>query len=166
VNPVASEVSVVFREILAITTILGNLLSLKQQPQQFERMQFDTVLALRKGHMPLSGGIQAVLILSSGFLNRRHPCLLRTAVHLVHHPPKHFCLFKGVVKGVVGVRNASCLTTKESNDNLMFTKPERSKSSSRIDGIAAAVNALARAIVRKPRQMSIYNTRGLLTFVP
>lgn len=62
--------------------------------------------------------------------------------------------------------NASCLSTKESNDNLMFTKPERSKSSSRIDGIAATVNALARAIVRKPRQMSIYNTRGLLTLVP
>ena len=58
--------------------------------------------------------------------------------------------------------NASCLSTKESNDNLMFTKPERSKSSSRIDGIAATVNALARAIVRTPRQMSIYNTRGLL----
>jgi phage terminase large subunit-like protein len=60
--------------------------------------------------------------------------------------------------------NASCLATEESNDNLMFTKPERSKSSSRIDGIAATVNALARAIVTKPRQMSIYNTRGLLTF--
>ena len=41
--------------------------------------------------------------------------------------------------------NASCLSTKENNDNLMFTKPERSKSSSRIDGIAATVNALAAA---------------------
>jgi phage terminase large subunit-like protein len=58
--------------------------------------------------------------------------------------------------------NASCLSTKENNDNLMFTKPERSKSSSRIDGIAATVNALARAIVPTPRQMSIYNTRGVL----
>jgi phage terminase large subunit-like protein len=43
--------------------------------------------------------------------------------------------------------NASCLTAKEANDNLMFTKPARSRSSSRIDGIAATVNALARAIV-------------------
>jgi len=43
--------------------------------------------------------------------------------------------------------NASCVAAKEANDNLMFTKPERSKSSSRIDGIAATVNALARAIV-------------------
>jgi phage terminase large subunit-like protein len=59
--------------------------------------------------------------------------------------------------------NASCVTAKESNDNLMFTKPERSKNSSRIDGIAATVNALSRAIVTKPRQMSIYATRGLLT---
>jgi phage terminase large subunit-like protein len=42
--------------------------------------------------------------------------------------------------------NASCVTAKENNDNLMFTKPERSKSSSRIDGIAATVNALTRAI--------------------
>lgn len=58
--------------------------------------------------------------------------------------------------------NASCLSTKENNDNLMFTKPERSKSSSRIDGIAATVNALARAIVRAPRQTSIYATRGIL----
>ena len=59
--------------------------------------------------------------------------------------------------------NASCLSTKESNDNLMFTKPERSKSSSRIDGIAATVNALARAIVKTPRQRSIYCTRGVLS---
>jgi phage terminase large subunit-like protein len=59
--------------------------------------------------------------------------------------------------------NASCLATKENNDNLMFTKPERSKSSSRIDGIAATVNALARAIVNKPRQRSIYCERGILT---
>jgi phage terminase large subunit-like protein len=43
--------------------------------------------------------------------------------------------------------NASCVMAKESNDNLMFSKPERSKNSSRIDGVAATVNALARAIV-------------------
>jgi hypothetical protein len=38
------------------------------------------------------------------------------------------------------------VTAKESNDNLMFTKPERSKHSSPIDGIAVTMNALARAI--------------------
>jgi phage terminase large subunit-like protein len=43
--------------------------------------------------------------------------------------------------------NASCVLAKENNDNLMFSKPERSKNSSRIDGVAATVNALARAIV-------------------
>lgn len=59
--------------------------------------------------------------------------------------------------------NASCVSTKETNDNLIFTKPERSKNSSRIDGISATVNALARAIARAPRQMSIYESRGILT---
>jgi phage terminase large subunit-like protein len=59
--------------------------------------------------------------------------------------------------------NASCLATKENNDNLMFTKPERSKNSLRIDGIAATVNTLARVIVNKPRQRSIYETRGLFS---
>jgi len=59
--------------------------------------------------------------------------------------------------------NASCVTAKENNDNLMFSKPERSKHSSRIDGIAATVNALARAIVAKPKKQSIYATRGILT---
>jgi phage terminase large subunit-like protein len=43
--------------------------------------------------------------------------------------------------------NASCLSTVSDNrDNIIFAKPERAKSSSRIDGIAATVNALARAI--------------------
>jgi phage terminase large subunit-like protein len=51
--------------------------------------------------------------------------------------------------------NASCLTTKEYNDNLMFAKPERSRSSSRIDGISATVNALVRAIVSIPQQPTI-----------
>ena len=57
--------------------------------------------------------------------------------------------------------NASCLTAKEQNDNLMFTKPERSTSSSRIDGIAATVNALARAMVAGPKKQSVYQTRGI-----
>jgi phage terminase large subunit-like protein len=45
--------------------------------------------------------------------------------------------------------NAACLSTKENNDNVMFAKPERSKSSLRIDGISAAVNALVRAMLDK-----------------
>jgi phage terminase large subunit-like protein len=57
--------------------------------------------------------------------------------------------------------NASCLTAKEQNDNLMFAKPERSTNSSRIDGIAATVNALSRAMVSVPKKPSVYQTRGL-----
>ena len=45
--------------------------------------------------------------------------------------------------------NASCLSSKEHNDNLMFSKPERQKDSSRIDGIAAGVNALSRAMIEE-----------------
>jgi phage terminase large subunit-like protein len=55
--------------------------------------------------------------------------------------------------------NASCLSTKEINDNLMFSKPERNKSSLRIDGIAAATNALVRAMLDNE---SVYNERGIL----
>ena len=43
--------------------------------------------------------------------------------------------------------NASCLNAKWVNDNLMFSKPDREKNSSRIDGISAAVNGLSRALV-------------------
>lgn len=43
--------------------------------------------------------------------------------------------------------NASCLSVKEANDNMLFQKPERQKNSARIDGISATVNALARAMV-------------------
>jgi phage terminase large subunit-like protein len=43
--------------------------------------------------------------------------------------------------------NASCVAAKEANDNLLFAKPERSKSTARIDGISATVNALSRAIL-------------------
>lgn len=57
--------------------------------------------------------------------------------------------------------NASCVTAKELNDNLMFTKPERSKDTARIDGIAAAVDGLSRAILGKAG--SVYEKRGVLT---
>ena len=43
--------------------------------------------------------------------------------------------------------NASCLATVERNDNLMFAKPEREKSTSRIDGMSAITNAMARAML-------------------
>jgi phage terminase large subunit-like protein len=46
--------------------------------------------------------------------------------------------------------NASCLSTKESNDCLMFAKPQRQKDTSRIDGISATTDAMARAMLSVP----------------
>jgi phage terminase large subunit-like protein len=46
--------------------------------------------------------------------------------------------------------NAMCLSTEERNDLLKFVKPARQKDSSRIDGITAAVDGLARAILHIP----------------
>jgi phage terminase large subunit-like protein len=57
--------------------------------------------------------------------------------------------------------NASCLTVKEHNDNLMFAKPERSRNSSRIDGISATVNALARALVAESNTVSYTGLRSV-----
>jgi phage terminase large subunit-like protein len=58
--------------------------------------------------------------------------------------------------------NAGCLNVRWANDNLVFTKSDREKSSSRIDGISAVVNALSRAVPGERR--SVYKTRGLLSF--
>lgn len=57
--------------------------------------------------------------------------------------------------------NASCLSTVERNDNLMFAKPEREKSSSRIDGISATVNALARAMVEEDNAITYTGLRTI-----
>jgi phage terminase large subunit-like protein len=57
--------------------------------------------------------------------------------------------------------NASCVTTKEHNDNLIFAKPERSKNSSRIDGISASVNALFRAIIDEQSTVSYTGLRSV-----
>jgi phage terminase large subunit-like protein len=57
--------------------------------------------------------------------------------------------------------NASCVTSKEHNDNLIFTKPERSKNSSRIDGISASVNALFRAIIDEQNTVSYTGLRSV-----
>jgi hypothetical protein len=42
----------------------------------------------------------------------------------------------------------------ERNDNLMFAKPEREKSTSRIDCISALANAMARAMLAPPQEQS------------
>ena len=57
---------------------------------------------------------------------------------------------------------ASCLQLQyDKKDNCQPTKPERGKSSKRIDGIAAIVTALARAKVAVDKK-SVYSTRGIL----
>jgi phage terminase large subunit-like protein len=60
--------------------------------------------------------------------------------------------------------NARCLRLQgDHKDNVQPSKPERSKSSKRIDGISATVTAMARALAAAPKKHSIYATRGLLT---
>ena len=44
--------------------------------------------------------------------------------------------------------NTSCVATvTDGRDNKMFAKPDREKTTARIDGLSAAVNALARVII-------------------
>ena len=49
---------------------------------------------------------------------------------------------------------------QDPQDNVKPSKPDRRKSSKRIDGIQAAINALARVIVGSSGAKSIYETRG------
>ena len=58
--------------------------------------------------------------------------------------------------------NAYCLATKEHNDQLMWAKPERHKDNSRIDGISALTDAMARAML-PGEGPSVYESRGVLT---
>jgi len=107
--------------------------------------------------------------ISLPLMEKGHVCVeVRQGVATLSEPSKKLLELVAVSKLSHGGHpvlrwNASCVSAKESNDNLMFAKPERSKNSSRIDGIAATVNALSRAILNQPRQMSIYETRGILT---
>jgi phage terminase large subunit-like protein len=57
--------------------------------------------------------------------------------------------------------NAHSLSTKEHDDQLMWSKPERHRDSARIDGISALTNALARAML--DAGPSVYESRGLIT---
>ena len=57
--------------------------------------------------------------------------------------------------------NASCVSSVSKNDNLMFKKPEREKSSSRIDGISAATNALVRAMLSGDETITYTGVRSV-----
>jgi phage terminase large subunit-like protein len=52
---------------------------------------------------------------------------------------------------------------QDPQDNVKPSKPDRRKSSKRIDGIQAMINAIARLIVTPEYKGSIYDTRGVLT---
>lgn len=57
--------------------------------------------------------------------------------------------------------HVSCLAlATDGGDNVKPVKPPRDKAAERIDGVAATVNAMARAIFMKPER-SVYETRGL-----
>jgi phage terminase large subunit-like protein len=59
---------------------------------------------------------------------------------------------------------ADCLSIRQDeNDNIRPVKPDRKKSSKRIDGIVAAIIAMSRLIVKTDKGPSVYETRGLLT---
>jgi phage terminase large subunit-like protein len=59
--------------------------------------------------------------------------------------------------------NASCVaSTSDGRDNMMFTKPDRKKDSARIDGIAASVNGLARAMIWCDDGAAAYYRSGLM----
>ncbi|MGD0580615.1 MAG: terminase TerL endonuclease subunit [Bryobacteraceae bacterium] len=57
--------------------------------------------------------------------------------------------------------NAACLATVERNDNLMFAKPEREKSTSRIDGISAMTNAMVRAMLGDQNEFASPRVRSV-----
>jgi phage terminase large subunit-like protein len=52
--------------------------------------------------------------------------------------------------------NASCAcTVMDGHDNIMFSKPDREKESSRIDGLAATVNAMTSALSAQPESKDL-----------
>jgi phage terminase large subunit-like protein len=52
---------------------------------------------------------------------------------------------------------------QDPQDNVKPSKPDRRKSSKRIDGIQAAINAIARMIVTPEYKGSVYQNRGVIT---
>lgn len=58
--------------------------------------------------------------------------------------------------------NAGCATTAtDGRDNVMFAKPNRMTTISRIDGLAAMTNAMVRAMLDNNSE-SVYNSRGIV----
>jgi hypothetical protein len=58
---------------------------------------------------------------------------------------------------------ADCTTVKtDINRNVRPVKPNRLKSSKRINGIVAAIMGMGRAMVDEKPEPSVYETRGML----
>lgn len=57
--------------------------------------------------------------------------------------------------------NAFCAALKSSNDNVMFEKPDRGKSSSRIDGLSALADALHHALIAESKTISYVDVRSV-----
>jgi phage terminase large subunit-like protein len=56
--------------------------------------------------------------------------------------------------------NASCLSTESRDDLMKFRKPDRQKDSTRIDGLQAAADGMARAMLFGTGE-SVYESRGI-----
>jgi phage terminase large subunit-like protein len=105
--------------------------------------------------------------MSTPMIEDGHPCIeVRQSPPSLNEPSKK--LLKLVASGKlyhgghpVLRFNASCVTARERNDNLMFEKPERTKSSSRIDGISAIVDALYRAIAAELKTVTYTGLRSV-----
>ena len=67
--------------------------------------------------------------------------VVRGALHHGNHP-------------VLRWHAGSAATITDGRDNIMFSKPDREKSTSRIDGMAAIANAMSRAIVAEKNTIS------------
>ncbi len=57
--------------------------------------------------------------------------------------------------------NAYCAALKSANDNVMFDKPDRGKSSSRIDGLSAIADALHHALIAESNTISFTGVRSV-----
>lgn len=105
--------------------------------------------------------------ISAPMIEVGYKCLeIRQGYQTLNEPTKK--ILEAVVRGALHhgghpvLRwHAGCACTiTDGKDNIMFTKPDREKSASRIDGMAAIADAMARAMLESGP--SVYETRGIL----
>lgn len=100
--------------------------------------------------------------ISVAMLEDGHKCVeIRQGYQTCSEPTKK--VLQAIVQGklhhgghpVLRWHASSAATTTDGRDNLMFAKPDRVKTTSRIDGMSAMVNAMARLIVYQARPHTI-----------